>query len=65
MGMSDSRAAAFYAMTNSVPFEAARWLDAAAMRHWVEARPALEGKPGEAPGEQPQLANLDLSPTLR
>lgn len=65
MGMSEAQAAAFYAMTNSVPFEDARWLDAAAMRHWVEARPAPEEKPGGALGEQPQLANLDLSYSLR
>ncbi|MFT4026241.1 MAG: alpha/beta hydrolase [Novosphingobium sp.] len=35
MGMSAEHAAAFYAMTNSVPFEQARWLTAADMGQWV------------------------------
>ena len=35
MGMSAEQAAAFYAMTNSVPFEDARWLSGAEMRAWV------------------------------
>jgi hypothetical protein len=35
MGMSAEEASAFYAMTNSVPFEEARWLDAAEMGRWV------------------------------
>lgn len=35
MGMSDAEAAAFYAMTNSVPFEQAKWLDSAEMSRWV------------------------------
>lgn len=35
MGMSPEEAGAFYAMTNSVPFEDARWLDAAEMANWV------------------------------
>ena len=42
-------------MTNSVPFERARWLDAAEMRGWLpEARPAID----------PQLAYLDLGAAL-
>ena len=60
MGMSGEEAAAVYAMTNSVPFEQARWLDADDMRHWVQA-----GQPAGAPGEQRQLANLDLRRSLR
>jgi hypothetical protein len=36
MGMSEAEAAAFYAMTNSVPFESARWLKAEEMRGWVQ-----------------------------
>lgn len=35
MGMDASRAAAFYAMTNSVPFASARWLTAGEMKHWA------------------------------
>ena len=35
MGMTSQEATAFYAMTNSVPFEEARWLDAAEMARWV------------------------------
>jgi hypothetical protein len=35
MGMSGEEAAAFYAMTNSVPFAQARWLTAAEMGQWV------------------------------
>jgi hypothetical protein len=35
MGMSAAQAAAFYAMTNSVPNEDAKWLSAADMGQWV------------------------------
>lgn len=35
MGMAPAEADAFYAMTNSVPFESARWLTAADMRRWA------------------------------
>lgn len=35
MGMSMQQAAAFYAMTNSVPNADAKWLDAADFRQWV------------------------------
>lgn len=35
MGMAPARASAFYAMTNSVPFDQARWLTAAEMGRWV------------------------------
>lgn len=35
MGMTPEQASAFYAMTNSVPFEQAKWLTAADMRQWV------------------------------
>jgi len=54
MGMSADTAAAFYAMTNSVSFEDARWLGAAEMRRWIGA---------EAKSE-PRLAYLDLGPAL-
>ena len=36
MGMPAAEAKAFYAMTNSVPFESAKWLGAADMAHWVK-----------------------------
>ena len=35
MGMAQSNAADFYAMTNSVPFEQAKWFGAEEMRRWV------------------------------
>lgn len=35
MGMTPAQASAFYAMTNSVPFEQAKWLTAGDMRKWV------------------------------
>jgi hypothetical protein len=52
MGMSADAAAAFYAMTNAVPFEDARWLSGAEMRDWVGGAAA------------PRLAYLDLGPDL-
>lgn len=36
MGMTPKEAEAFYAMTNSVPFESAKWFDAAEMGRWVK-----------------------------
>ncbi|PNU02452.1 alpha/beta hydrolase [Novosphingobium guangzhouense] len=36
MGMDAAEAQAFYAMTNSVPFASARWLDAGEMSAWVQ-----------------------------
>jgi hypothetical protein len=36
MGMSEPEAAGFYAMTNSVPFENARWFGAEEMGRWVK-----------------------------
>lgn len=35
MGMTAQQAGAFYAMTNSVPFEQAKWLTAGDMKAWV------------------------------
>ena len=54
MGMSAEAAAAFYALTNSVPFEDARWLDGVEMRRWING----EERP------EPGLAYLDLSGAL-
>lgn len=38
MGMSPTEAAAFYAMTNAAPFEAARFLNTAQMGQWLRLR---------------------------
>lgn len=35
MGLSEAEARAFYAMTNSVPHDGARWLDGTEMARWV------------------------------
>ncbi|WP_199798664.1 alpha/beta hydrolase [Erythrobacter sp. HKB08] len=46
MGMSETRAQAFYDMTNSVPHASARWLTAGEMRQWIApARVALAQAP--------------------
>ena len=58
MGMSADRAATFYAMTNSVPFEDARWLSGSEMRGWIG------GEEDSAPQAAPRLAYLDLEPAL-
>lgn len=50
MGMAAGQAQAFYAMTNSVPFDQARWLTGAEMRAFVA---------GDQP-DAPLLARLDL-----
>jgi len=50
MGLADPQG--FYAMTNSVPFEDALWLDGAEMKRWIGRVAA------------PTLAYLDLSGTL-
>lgn len=59
MGMTETQARAFYAMTNSVGFAEAKWLDAAEMRGWLGERP-----PALAPLAAPRLAYLDLAPML-
>jgi len=60
MGMSTGEATAFYAMTNSVPNEDARWLTTAEMALWVrvdgpEQRPALAGLLASAPLDSARL----------
>lgn len=59
MGMAEPQAKSFYAMTNSVGFNDAKWLDAAEMRGWL-------GQQNERPATQitPKLAYLDLPPML-
>ncbi|OYX46001.1 MAG: hypothetical protein B7Y87_03145, partial [Sphingomonadales bacterium 32-64-22] len=73
MGMSGEQAQAFYAMTNSVPFEDARWLSAEEMRGWVDygqaphAPPSVVPLPAAAPAAEefvPKLAYLDLAALL-
>ncbi len=74
MGMSGEEAQAFYAMTNSVPFEDARWLSAEEMRGWVRNGRALHAPPPVVPlpaaappleeDRSPRLAYLDLAALL-
>lgn len=45
VGMSLPEAKAFYAMTNSVPFNGARWLTRAEMAKWVRLDKAVEAAP--------------------
>lgn len=59
MGMAAGHAAAFYAMTNSVSFSDARWLDAQEMRHWLNQPVEMAG-----PATKPKLAYLDLALAL-
>ncbi|WP_181950894.1 alpha/beta hydrolase [Aurantiacibacter spongiae] len=61
MGMDAEQARAFYAMTNSVPFEDARWLTGAQMRDWMDG----SGGTQAVEQAQPRLAYLDLAPTLQ
>ncbi|MFD2579754.1 hypothetical protein ACFSTD_16705 [Novosphingobium colocasiae] len=43
MGMSPIEAEAFYAMTNSVPFDSARWFGPQVMSQWVKLDPPSQG----------------------
>jgi hypothetical protein len=54
MGLADPQG--FYAMTNSVRFDDALWLDGAQMKRWIGQ--------GAAPQSHPRLAYLDLGATL-
>jgi hypothetical protein len=59
MGMGEREARAFYAMTNSVGFDSAKWLGAGEMRGWLgmdEIAPE--------PRPEPSLAYLDLPALL-
>lgn len=55
MGMTPERARAFYAMTNSVPYEQALWFGAGEMRRWLAGGPKIQPAP-----PQPVLAYADI-----
>ena len=65
MGMTRAEAARFYAMTNSVPFEDALWLDGVEMARWmgqeVTDRPAAM----LASGDVPHIVYLDLGALVK
>ncbi len=78
MGMTEGEAEAFYAMTNSVPFEDALWLTGAEMQSWVsesgepdtpvEIATEITKSPApliEADEVFPRLVYLDLDPVLQ
>ncbi|WP_137681644.1 alpha/beta hydrolase [Aurantiacibacter suaedae] len=60
MGMTRAEAARFYAMTNSVPFEDALWLDGVEMARWIGQE--LDQRPATllASEDVPRIAYLDL-----
>lgn len=64
MGMDPATAGAFYAMTNSVPYEQARWFGATEMRRWLGQETALPPSQPTAAPAAPKLAYLDLGPAL-
>lgn len=69
MGMSETRAQAFYAMTNSVPHNSAKWLRAPDMRPWIQPETTVAPEPVEAavlrkPLAAPALALLPDAPGI-
>lgn len=62
MGMEEGAAQSFYAMTNSVPFEEARWLTGGEMLGWLAEMPQTDAQ-AQTVAEQdviePSLAYLD------
>ena len=60
MGMSADEAKAFYAMTNSVPFESARWLNSQQMRGWVPTAEHQAVVPAVQAAPQVAFLALDL-----
>jgi hypothetical protein len=58
MGMSEDLARAFYALTNSVPHESARWLSAEEMRSWVQAANAAARARAEVALVQPPVVTV-------
>ena len=74
MGMAPEAARAFYAMTNSVPFEDALWLTGEEMQVWMGVdSPAANGVEPAQPvlpslayeDVLPRLAYLDLAPAFQ
>ncbi|MDE1467249.1 alpha/beta hydrolase [Aurantiacibacter sp. D1-12] len=78
MGMGEEQARAFYAMTNSVPFEQALWMSGEEMQAWVnesgmidtpvETSEDVAKSPApviEAEDVFPRLAYVDLNPVLQ
>lgn len=65
MGMEVGEARAFYAMTNSVPFEQARWLTGSEMRDWLVDQSGTVVAQEAKPAPQPRLAYLDLAAALQ
>lgn len=61
MGLEAGAATRFYAMTNSVPYEDARWLTGAEMRDWIGGGRVAAADAGDA---APKLAYLDLGAAL-
>lgn len=61
MGMDEAQARRFYAMTNSVPFDDARWLTGVEMRDWVGDMPVTAAEEGDSEA----LAYLDFRPVLQ
>ena len=65
MGMEAADARAFYAMTNSVPFDQALWLSGGEMRAWLGEEAPVEAVSEPKNDTQPRLAYLDLSALLQ
>ena len=64
MGMSEQEAKAFYAMTNSVPYEQALWIEGPEMRRWVPAGQFAAANGVAAEEVLPELVWVDLLPPL-
>ncbi len=65
MGMTKSQAQAFYAMTNSVPFESALWLTGSEMYGWMAGEGARTTQIADRAQSAPALAYLDLDLALQ
>lgn len=63
MGMELEQARAFYAMTNSVPFESARWLTGSEMREWLADAGSVAA--GQECASGTRVARLDFQPVLQ
>ncbi|MEN7538345.1 alpha/beta hydrolase [Aurantiacibacter flavus] len=60
MGMTREEASRFYAMTNSVPFEDALWLDGVEMARWMGQEVVDRPATMLASGDVPHIVYLDL-----